>query len=107
MTGTFAKQVQTPDVLGLCEELREVRQSWHENKRELTRLEGVLAKRLEELETARAELAYLREVAVAFAYVAVSADFGLRTTKTLELLRQECNRCRPADEADIKPGFRS
>jgi uncharacterized protein YjiS (DUF1127 family) len=95
------------DILGLCEELHHARETWLKYKRENTRLEGVLAKRLEDLDVARDDILYLREVAVAFAFVAVSADPTLRSARTLELLREECNRCRAPSAVELKPGFRT
>jgi len=58
-----------------------------------------------ELARARERLEHLREVAVAFAFVAVSAEPTLRSARTLELLRERCNECRPPDAAALKPGL--
>lgn len=58
-----------------------------------------------EVRALREQLLDLRETAVAFAYIAVTSDWTLRTTATLENLRRELNRCRPPNAAEMKPGW--
>lgn len=61
----------------------------------------------DEVRALREQLLDLRETAVAFAYIAVTSDWTLRSTTTLENLRLELNRCQPPNAVDVKPGFRT
>jgi hypothetical protein len=92
--------VLSPEVmLRMCDDLRQAREG----------VEAVLTERrvlMKSLVHVGEELALLRLAAVAFAHVAVSADASLRCTRTLDLLLQRCNHCRPPDSPVLKAGLR-